>query len=77
MNRLPDPIIRGIRTFIQAALGVIALQGVALIADANDGVLDANLWQRAGLTAAVSGFVAAVSWGQNAFEERTGKALLK
>jgi len=72
-----DALIRGIRTFVQAALGVVALQGVALIADANDGVIDANLWQRAGLTALVSGFVAAVSWGQNAIEDKTGKALLK
>lgn len=77
MNKLPDPVIRGIRTAVQAALGVIALQGVALIADANDGVLDANLWQRAGLTAAASGFIALVSWGQNAIEDKSGKALLK
>lgn len=74
---MSDPIKRGIRTFVQTALGVIALQSVALINDANDGVLDANLWQRAGLTAAVSGLVALVSWAQNALEDKTGKALLK
>jgi len=63
-----DALIRALRTFVQSALGVIALQGVALIADANDGVIDANLWQRAGLTALVSGFVAATSYIQNALE---------
>ena len=74
---MPDPIIRAIRTFIQSALGVIALQSVALISDANDGVLDASLWQRAGVTAAVSGFVALVSYIQNVIEEASGKSLLK
>lgn len=74
---MSDAVKRGLRTFVQAALGVVALQGVALIADANDGVIDANLWQRAGMTAAASGFIAVVSWAQNALEDKTGKALLK
>lgn len=65
-----DALKRGVRTFFQSALGVIALQGVALIADANDGVIDANLWQRAGMTAAASGFIAVVSWAQNALEDK-------
>ncbi len=65
-----DALKRGVRTFFQAALGVVALQGVALIADANDGVIDANLWQRAGMTAAASGFIAVVSWAQNALEDK-------
>ena len=72
-----DALKRGVRTFFQSALGVIALQGVALIADANDGVIDANLWQRAGMTAAASGFIALVSFAQNAIEDKTGKTALK
>ena len=66
---LPDSLRRGIRTFFQAALGVVILQGVALVADANDGSIDANLWRRVGVTALASGLIALVSWFQNYLED--------
>lgn len=75
---MPDSIRRGIRTFFQAALGVVLLQAVALAADANDGSLDASLWRRAGVTALVAGFIAIVTYVNNALED-SGKipAILK
>jgi hypothetical protein len=68
---------RGIRSFFQAALGMVILQAAALAGDAEDGVIDADLWKRVLITAVVAGFIAIVSWAQNALEETTGKALLK
>lgn len=66
---MPDSIRRGIRTFFQAALGMVLVQGVALAADANDGSLDASLWRRAGVTALVAGFIALATWIHNALED--------
>ena len=74
---MPDSLKRGIRTFVQSALGIVMLQGIALAADANDGSIDGNLWRRVGVTAIVAGFIAVVSWGHNALEEKTGKSILK
>lgn len=75
MTPLPDSVIRAIRSFAQAALGVILLQAVALAADANDGVIDVTLWKRVVITALVAGFVATVSFAHNALEESTGKSI--
>jgi hypothetical protein len=67
---MPDALRRGLRTFFQAALGMIVVQGVALAADANDGSLDASLWRRAGVTALVAGFIAVVTWAHNWLEDK-------
>lgn len=67
--KIPDSLRRGIRTFVQAALGVVVLQTVALVLDANDGSIDASLWRRTVVTAVVAGFVATVSFVQNFLED--------
>ena len=77
MNNLPDSVKRGLRSFFQAAVAMIVLQAGALMGDAEDGVIDANLWQRVGLTALVAGAIAFTSWLQNFLEDTTGKTALK
>lgn len=71
-----DAARRAARTFAQATVGAIALQAGALTLDATDGVIDVNLWGRVGITAAVAGVIALVSWAQNALEDKTGAQLL-
>lgn len=71
-----DNIRRGVRTFLQAFLGVIALQALALTNDASDGVIDIDLWKRVLLSAVAAGLVGFVSWAMNALEDATGKAIL-
>lgn len=66
---LPDALRRAIRSFVQGAIGMVAVQAVALIADADDGSIDASLWRRAGVTALVAGLFALVTWIQNYLED--------
>lgn len=74
---LPDPIRRAVRTFIQAVFGVIVIQAGALAMDAEDGVIDVDLWRRVLITAIVAGVIALVTWVYNGIESVTGKSLLK
>lgn len=76
-RRAPDAIRRAVRTFVQAAVAMIVLQAGALALDAEDGVIDVDLWRRVIITAIVSGAIAVATWVQNALEDRTGKAILK
>lgn len=69
---VPDPLVRALRTFVQAATGIIVLQAVALAADANDGSLDSSLWKRVIVTALVAGVIAVVTWAHNWFADATG-----
>ena len=64
-----DPLRRAFRTFVQAALGIVLLQAAALLTDLDDGVIDEGLWMRVGIAAAGAGFIAVVTWLQNALEE--------
>lgn len=71
-----DALIRAVRTFIQAFLGVF----LGLVAASSTGVSDIpDLSElRAALMAAgFAALIATLSWIQNALEESTGRALLK
>jgi hypothetical protein len=71
-----DPLIRGFRTFLQAALGVF----LALSTSGMMGVQDVptlDVLKRALLAASWAGVVALVSFTQNVLEEMSGKRALK
>ena len=71
-----DPLIRGIRTFLQAFLGVfiaLSTSGAMNI----DSIPDIEVLKRATIAAAWAGIVAVVSFAQNALEETTGRRGLK
>ena len=71
-----DPLVRGIRTFLQAFLGVfIALSTSGAMGI--DSVRDIEVLKRATIAAAWAGIVAVVSFAQNALEETTGRRGLK
>jgi hypothetical protein len=78
--RLSDAIRRGIRTFVQAFIGVILAQSGAILLAAQKGeyVLDIEWWKRIAVSGAAAGVIALFSYIQNALEDRgTVPALLK
>jgi len=71
-----DALIRGIRTFLQAFLGVfLAISTSGMIGP--DSLPDADVLKRATMAAAWAGVVAVISFAQNAIEGLTGRAALK
>jgi hypothetical protein len=77
---LPDSVRRAIRTFIQAFIGVILTQAVAIAIDAQKGeyVLDIEWIKRVGISALVAGVIALLTFIQNALEDNTSMpAVLK
>ena len=71
-----DAAVRGVRTFLQAFLGVfLALSTSGAMG--LDAVPDIEVLKRAAIAAAWAGIVALVSFTQNALEETTGRAGLK
>ena len=71
-----DAVVRGVRTFLQAILGVfLALSTSGAMG--LDAVPDIEVLKRAAIAAAWAGIVALVSFTQNALEETTGRAGLK
>ena len=71
-----DAVVRGVRTFLQAFLGVfLALSTSGAMG--LDAVPDIEVLKRAAIAAAWAGIVALVSFTQNALEETTGRAGLK
>lgn len=71
-----DALIRGVRTFLQAFLGVflaISTSGAMGI----DAVPDVEVLKRAAIAAAWAGIVAAIAFVQNALEDVTGHKGLK
>lgn len=71
-----DALIRGVRTFLQAFLGVfLALSTSGAIGV--DAVPDLEVLKRAALAAAWAGLVAAIAFAQNALEDVTGRRALK
>lgn len=69
MNSMPDSVIRAIRSFMQSFLGIfLALTMTSGI----DQVPDVDALKRAGLAALWGGFVALMSFAQNAIEDRSG-----
>jgi hypothetical protein len=61
-----DPLIRGIRTFLQAS-GMVG----------PDSLPDVDVLKRAAMAAAWAGIIAVISFAQNALEGLTGRAALK
>ena len=71
-----DAVVRGVRTFLQAFLGVfIAISTSGAMGF--DTVPDVDVLKRAAWVAAWAGVVALVSFVQNALEDVTGHASLK
>ena len=71
-----DPLIRGIRTFLQAFLGVfLAISTSGMVGP--DSLPDVDVLKRAAMAAAWAGIVAVISFAQNALEGLTGRAALK
>jgi hypothetical protein len=71
-----DAVIRGVRTFLQAFLGVfIALSTSGAMGI--DSVPDLQVLKRAAIAAGWAGVVAAVSFVQNALEDASGHRGLK
>lgn len=69
--QLPDAVRRGIRTFVQAFLGVILAQAGAIALDAQQGayVLDIEWMKRILISAIVAGVIAVLTWLQNFLED--------
>lgn len=79
-----DALKRAIRTFVQGALGVAALLFVPFLqslinAAAGNGEVDvdANALQKILIAVVAGGVIALITWGQNLFEDKTDKTLLK
>jgi hypothetical protein len=71
-----DAMVRGVRTFLQAFLGVfLALSTSGAMG--LDAVPDIEVLKRAAIAAAWAGIVALVSFVQNALEDATGHKALK
>ena len=70
---MPDALRRSIRTFLQAFCGVIIAQSGAILLDAQKGeyVLDIEWIKRIGVSAAVSGVIALVTFIQNYAEDNS------
>ena len=71
-----DAVVRGVRTFLQAFLGVFLALSTSGAMGLN-AVPDIEVLKRAAIAAACAGIVALVSFTQNALEETTGRAGLK
>lgn len=72
ITTLPDPVMRAIRTFLQSFLGIfLALSMTSGI----DQVPDVDALKRAGLAALWGGFVALITFIQNAIEDRSGYSI--
>lgn len=78
-TQIGDTTARALRTFVQAFIGVIAIQLGTIAFKAQDGtyVPDVEWTKRALYSATFAGVIALVSFIQNALEDATGKALLK
>jgi hypothetical protein len=73
---MKDALIRAVRTFIQAFLGVF----LGLVAASSTGVSDVpdvSELRAAAMAAGFAALIAMLAWIQNALEASTGKALLK
>ncbi len=78
-----DVVKRAIRTFVQGALGVVALLFVPFLQDLINAAsgngeveVDANTIQKIGIAAAAGGVIALVAFLQNLFEDKTGTDIL-
>lgn len=70
-----DPLVRGVRTFLQAFLGVfLAISTSGMVGP--DSLPDLDVLKRAAIAAAWAGIVALISFGQNLLEDATGRAVL-
>jgi len=70
-----DPLVRGVRTFLQAFLGVfLAISTSGMVGP--DSLPDLDVLKRAAIAAAWAGVVAVISFTQNVLEDATGRAVL-
>lgn len=71
-----DALVRGVRTFLQAFLGVfLAISTSGMVGP--DSLPDLDVLKRAAIAAAWAGVIALVSFTQNALENATGRAIVK
>lgn len=71
-----DALIRGLRTFLQAFLGVfLAISTSGMVGP--DSLPDLDVLKRAAIAAAWAGAIAVISFAQNAIEDVTGRTALK
>ena len=75
MSRIPDPVIRAGRTFIQSFIGIF----LALIVSGNatNTVPDFTFLKTTAIAAAWGGFIALLSFIQNSFEDQTNVPTIK
>ena len=71
-----DAVVRGVRTFLQAFLGVFLAMSTSGAIGIGD-VPDVDVLKRAAIAAAWAGAIAAIAFAQNALEDWTGKAVVK
>lgn len=50
---------------------------ISSVASGGEVEIDVNIWQGIAIAAVAGGLIALISFGQNAVEDKTGKALLK
>ena len=74
---MSDALRRGIRTFLQAFVGTLALLAIPAMTDiirsisnAEPYTFDVNFWQGVVVAAVLSGIIALIAWAQNALEDR-------
>jgi hypothetical protein len=74
---MPDALRRAVRSFVQSFVGVLIASGV-LSAASENGVVDWSAAKKAAMSAVAAGFVAVLTYVQNALEDNTSMpAVLK
>ena len=80
---MKDALKRALRTFAQAFVATLTLLAVPALTDIVRAItaskpyqLDFAFWQGVAIAATLSGFIALISWAQNALEAKTGTNVL-
>ena len=80
---MSDAIKRAFRTFVQAFIGTLAVLAIPAMTDIIRAAsstepyeFDVNFWQGVMVAAVLSGFIALISWTQNALETKTDTTVL-
>ena len=74
---------RAVRTFAQGFLGVLAVLALPVLNDlissaagGGEVTVDVDVWRKILIAGIAGGVIALISFGQNAFEQKTGKDIL-
>ena len=74
---MSDALRRGIRTFFQGFIGVLALVAIPVLKQMVESAvggqaidIDVNVWQGIIVAAIAGGLIALIAWAQNALEDR-------